>query len=120
VSNWRELQGCQNHWERHSRDPLPPWRPLPNPPPNTIEFHTTAGKLAGLRKRTEETLHPVGEAEVETTHAKGKLTARARICALLDEGSYVELGALARHRRTAFGLADKTSQMFITGPGVSE
>ena len=25
-----------------------------------IDIHTTAGKLADLRKRTEETLHPVG------------------------------------------------------------
>ena len=34
-----------------------------------IDIHTTAGKLADLRKRTEETLHPVGEAAVEKTHA---------------------------------------------------
>src|SRR5919204_15187 len=69
-----------------------------------IDIHTTAGKLADLRKRAEETLHPVGEAAVEKTHAKGKLTARERIYALLDEGSFVELDALARHRSTNFGL----------------
>ena len=39
-------------------------------------------------------------------HAKGKLTARERITALLDEGSFVELDALARHRSVNFGLAD--------------
>jgi len=50
---------------------------------------------------------PVGEAAVEKTHAKGKLTARERILALLDEGSFVELDALARHRSTNFGLQDK-------------
>src|ERR1700716_1034771 len=72
-----------------------------------IDIHTTAGKLADLRKRTEETLHPVGEAVVEKTHAKGKLTARERVLALLDEGSFVELDALARHRSTNFGLQDK-------------
>src|SRR3954467_1353816 len=72
-----------------------------------IDIHTTAGKLADLRKRTEETLHPVGEAAVEKTHAKGKLTARERILALLDEDSFVELDALARHRSTNFGLQDK-------------
>ena len=55
----------------------------------------------------EETLHPVGEAAVEKTHAKGKLTARERILALLDEDSFVELDALARHRSTNFGLQDK-------------
>ncbi|MGA8126095.1 MAG: carboxyl transferase domain-containing protein, partial [Mycobacterium sp.] len=72
-----------------------------------IDIHTTAGKLAELRKRSEETLHPVGEAAVDKVHAKGKLTARERIHALLDEGSFVELDALARHRSTNFGLADK-------------
>jgi len=72
-----------------------------------IDIHTTAGKLADLRRRTEETLHPVGEAAVEKTHAKGKLTARERILALLDEDSFVELDALARHRSTNFGLQDK-------------
>src|SRR5215218_3188596 len=72
-----------------------------------IDIHTTAGKLTDLRKRAEETLHPVGEAAVEKIHAKGKLTARERILALLDEDSFVELDALARHRSTNFGLQDK-------------
>ena len=35
-----------------------------------IDIHTTAGKLAELRKRTEETLHPVGEDAVEKVHAR--------------------------------------------------
>jgi propionyl-CoA carboxylase beta chain len=69
-----------------------------------IDIHTTAGKLAELRKRSAETLHPVGEAAIEKVHEKGKLTARERIYALLDEGSFVELDALARHRSTNFGL----------------
>ncbi|HTM86316.1 MAG TPA: acyl-CoA carboxylase subunit beta [Mycobacterium sp.] len=72
-----------------------------------IDIHTTAGKLADLRRRAAETLHPVGEAAVERVHAKGKLTARERILALLDEGSFVELDALARHRSTNFGMAAK-------------
>ncbi|MFZ0228492.1 MAG: acyl-CoA carboxylase subunit beta, partial [Mycobacterium sp.] len=70
-------------------------------------IHTTAGKLAELHRRTEESLHPVGEAAVEKVHAKGKLTARERIYALLDDGSFVELDALARHRSTNFGLGEK-------------
>lgn len=72
-----------------------------------IDVHTTAGKLAELRKRRAEAEHPVGEAAVEKVHAQGKLTARERIYALLDEGSFVELDALARHRSTNFGLAEK-------------
>ena len=70
------------------------------------DIHTTAGKLADLRRRAEETLHPVGEKAVEKVHAKGKLTARERILALLDEDSFVELDALARHRSVNFGLQE--------------
>src|ERR1700744_3438989 len=71
---------------------------------HTIDIHTTAGKLAELHKRREEALHPVGEAAVERVHEKGKLTARERIYALLDEGSFVDPDALAKHRSTNFGL----------------
>ncbi|MGL4306915.1 MAG: acyl-CoA carboxylase subunit beta [Mycobacteriaceae bacterium] len=71
------------------------------------DIHTTAGKLADLRRRQAEAQCPVGEAAVEKVHQKGKLTARERIAALLDEGSFVELDALARHRSVNFGLADK-------------
>src|SRR6202045_918807 len=74
---------------------------------HTIDIHTTAGKLADLRRRAEETLHPVGETAVEKVHAKGKLTARERVYALLDDDSFVELDALARHRSTNFGLEQK-------------
>jgi propionyl-CoA carboxylase beta chain len=86
---------------------------------HVIDIHTTAGKLADLRKRSEETLHPVGEAAVDKVHEKGKLTARERIYALLDEGSFVELDALARHRSTNFGLAEKRplGDGVITGYG---
>ncbi|MEV6428873.1 acyl-CoA carboxylase subunit beta [Nocardia sp. NPDC051463] len=68
------------------------------------DIHTTAGKLADLRNRLEEANHPMGEAAVDKVHAKGKMTARERILALLDEGSFVELDALARHRSVNFGL----------------
>jgi len=83
------------------------------------DIHTTAGKLADLRKRTEETLHPVGEDAVEKTHAKGKLTARERILALLDEDSFVELDALARHRSTNFNLQENrpVGDGVVTGYG---
>jgi acetyl-CoA carboxylase carboxyltransferase component len=37
-------------------------------------------------------------------HAKGKLTARERIDLLLDEGSFVEVDALAKHRASGFGM----------------
>ncbi|QGU06572.1 putative propionyl-CoA carboxylase beta chain 5 [Corynebacterium occultum] len=68
------------------------------------DLTTTSGKLADLRKRLSETLAPVGEAAVAATHAAGRATARERITHLLDEGSFVEVDALARHRATAFGM----------------
>ena len=70
------------------------------------DIHTTAGKLAELAARRSQAELPMGEAAVEKVHAKGKLTARERIEALLDEGSFVELDALARHRSVNFGLAE--------------
>jgi acetyl-CoA carboxylase carboxyltransferase component len=36
--------------------------------------------------------------------AQGRMTARERIDLLLDDGSFVELGAFARHRATGFGI----------------
>ena len=86
---------------------------------HTIDIHTTAGKLAELHKRTQESLHPVGEAAVEKVHAKGKLTARERIYALLDDDSFVELDALAKHRSTNFGLGENrpVGDGVVTGYG---
>lgn len=68
------------------------------------DLTTTSGKLADLRNRLSETQAPVGEAAVATTHAAGRATARERITHLLDEGSFVEVDALARHRANAFGM----------------
>ena len=70
----------------------------------TIDIHTTAGKLADFERRSDEAAHAASAAAVEKQHAKGKMTARERIEALFDEGSFVELDGLARHRSTAFGL----------------
>ncbi|HEX6919526.1 MAG TPA: acyl-CoA carboxylase subunit beta [Actinomycetes bacterium] len=72
--------------------------------PEDIDVHTTAGKLADLHRRNDEAVHAGSERAVEKQHAKGKMTARERITALLDEGSFVEMDELARHRSTAFGL----------------
>jgi propionyl-CoA carboxylase beta chain len=68
------------------------------------DIHTTAGKLADLERRLDEAVHAGSAAAVEKQHAKGRQTARERIEMLFDEGSFVELDELARHRSTAFGL----------------
>ena len=69
--------------------------------------HSTAGKLAKLRRRTDEAVHAGSARQVEAQHAKGKMTARERIEALLDPGSFVETDALARHRAHDFGVAER-------------
>jgi propionyl-CoA carboxylase beta chain len=68
------------------------------------ELHTTAGKLQDLERRLDEAVHAGSARAVEKQHAKGKMTARERIEKLFDEGSFVEIDELARHRSTAFGL----------------
>jgi propionyl-CoA carboxylase beta chain len=68
-----------------------------------IDLHTTAGRLADLHRRGDEAVHAGSARAVEKQHARGRKTARERIEALLDEGSFVEMDALARHRATTFG-----------------
>ncbi|MDP9407544.1 MAG: acyl-CoA carboxylase subunit beta [Actinomycetota bacterium] len=84
--------------------------------------HTTAGKLAELRRRTDEAVHAGSARAVEGQHAKGKMTARERIAALLDEGSFVETDALARHRSHDFGLQENRpyGDGVVTGYGTVE
>jgi propionyl-CoA carboxylase beta chain len=71
------------------------------------DIHTTAGKLADLHRRNDEAVHPGSSHAVAKQHARGKKTARERIEALLDPGSFVELDELARHRSLNFGLAQE-------------
>ena len=72
--------------------------------PDDIDIHTTAGKLADLDRRLDEAVNAGSGKAIEKQHAKGRKTARERIALLFDEGSFVELDELARHRSTAFGL----------------
>ena len=70
----------------------------------TADIHTTAGKIADLERRLDEAVHAGSARAIERQHARGKLTARERIALLLDEGSFVEIDELARHRSINFGL----------------
>ncbi|MCZ2859533.1 acyl-CoA carboxylase subunit beta [Blastococcus sp. VKM Ac-2987] len=75
--------------------------------PDDVDIHTTAGKLADFERRVQEAQHAGSERAVEKQHAAGKMTARERIDALLDPGSFTEFDEFARHRSTNFGMADK-------------
>jgi len=48
-----------------------------------------------------------GEKRIKAQHDKGKMTARERVLALLDEGSFQEVDALMAHRHQEFGLDEK-------------
>lgn len=84
-----------------------------------IDIHTTAGKIADLGRRIDEAVHAASPAAVEKQHARGKQTARERVLALLDEGSFTELDEFSRHRSTAFGMQKKRpyGDGVITGVG---
>lgn len=57
---------------------------------------TTAELLAELREKLELAKEPGGEKAVAKREKKGIPSARARINALLDPGSFIEIGALAK------------------------
>jgi len=55
-----------------------------------------------------------GKARIDKQHEAGKLTARERIAALVDDGSFVELDRFVTHRCADFGMAEQK----ILGDGV--
>jgi acetyl-CoA carboxylase carboxyltransferase component len=63
-------------------------------------------KLKGLEERRAKVLAGGGPKRVAAQHAKGKKTARERIEALVDAGSFVELDAFVEHRCTDLGMAE--------------
>jgi acetyl-CoA carboxylase carboxyltransferase component len=69
----------------------------------TVELH----ELSELRDLRERALQGGGPERIEQQHKRGKLTARERLALLLDEGSFQEIGALATHNITDFGMADQ-------------
>jgi propionyl-CoA carboxylase beta chain len=75
-------------------------------PDETPAPHTTAARIAEFEHRTDEAVHAGSQRAIDKQHAKGKMTARERIAALLDEGSFVELDALARHRAHDFDMQE--------------
>ena len=79
-------------------------------------------KLKELRERTSVRQLGGGSAAIERQHESGKLTARERIEALLDEGSFVEIGTLVQHRCENFGMDRKRydGDGVVTGYGSIE
>ena len=80
-----------------SRDTRPPYDPLT--------------RLAAMEQRAAL---GGGQARIDKQHEAGKLTARERVAAFLDEGSFVEMDKFVTHRCADFGMQE---QKFL-GDGV--
>ncbi|MBN2236492.1 MAG: acyl-CoA carboxylase subunit beta [Bacteroidales bacterium] len=81
-----------------------------------MQIKSKINKLIALR---EEAAKGGGENRINAQHERGKFTARERIDALLDEGSFEEFDMFVTHRSTNFDM-DKTHFLgdgVITGHG---
>ncbi len=77
-------------------------------------------KLRDLAKRRETIQLGGGAARIERQHKAGKWTARERVAALFDPGTFVEIDAFVTHRAKEFGM-EKTQapgEGVVTGYGL--
>jgi methylmalonyl-CoA carboxyltransferase large subunit len=83
--------------------------PLTTPELQLVTEHkpTIDEKIAELRHKRSKIALGGGKQRIEKQHADGKLTARERVDNLVDEQSFQEIGAFAKHRSTYFGMAEK-------------
>ncbi len=79
----------------------------------------TVDKLNQLQSRREKITLGGGENKIKKQHDAKKLTARERILALMDEGSFVEIDAFVTHRCSEFGMQDVEApgEGVVTGYG---
>lgn len=87
--------------------------------PSKFEPTTTSERIADFKARLSEAVETSDREAQKRQHPKGKLTARERIDALLDNGSFVELDEFVRHRSAAFGMSEKRpyGDSVVTGFG---
>lgn len=60
-----------------------------------------------LRRRDDEAEQGGGAERIEKQHSAGKLTARERLNALFDPGTFLEIDKLVTHKSSNFGLDQK-------------
>jgi propionyl-CoA carboxylase beta chain len=79
----------------------------------------TKPEIEYMRKLKQQATLGGGEKKIETQHARGKMTARERIEALLDRGSFREIDMFVTHRTTEFGMDQHKilSDSVVTGWG---
>jgi propionyl-CoA carboxylase beta chain len=76
-----------------------------------VSKHDPIARLEQMELKAQEA---GGKARIAKQHEAGKLTARERIEALLDEGTFVELDKFVTHRCADFGMQEQK----ILGDGV--
>ena len=79
----------------------------------------TVDKLTELQFRRQKIENGGGEAKIKAQHDSNKLTARERINALMDAGSFIEVDAFVSHRCTEFGMdaVEAPGEGVVTGYG---
>ena len=77
-------------------------------------------RLRGLQKRRETVLQGGGAQRIERQHKAGKMTARERIAAFFDPGTFVEIDAFVTHRAKEFGMdkVEAPGEGVVTGYGL--
>jgi propionyl-CoA carboxylase beta chain len=88
----------------------------PQSAPDLIGIEERLAELEALKAQADIA---GGEEAIARQHERGKLTARERVQKLLDDGSFVELDALVRHRSHGFGIENRRpySDAVVTGWG---
>jgi propionyl-CoA carboxylase beta chain len=96
------------------RTSLPRFVSSTTPPPSS--------PLARLEHLEAKAALGGGQARIDKQHEAGKLTARERVLALLDEGSFTELDKFVTHRCADFGMQEQKilGDGVITGYGTVE
>ncbi len=79
----------------------------------------TEARIEELRRLRDEAMHAGTQRAVARQHEAGKLTARERLEALLDKGSFQEVDQFVRHQSAGFGIEDKKplGDAVVTGHG---
>mgnify|MGYP005839520793 CR=1 FL=1 len=88
----------------------------------SAKAHDREEALARLRALREQARQGGGPERIARQHAQGKGTARERLALLLDPGSFLELGDLALHDCTDFGMEERRylGDGVVTGLGTIE
>ncbi|GBE21791.1 MAG TPA: acyl-CoA carboxylase subunit beta [Actinobacteria bacterium] len=79
----------------------------------------TEKRIEDLRRLQDEAIHSGSRRAVDRQHELGKMTARERLEALLDKGSFQEIDMFVRHQASGFGIEDKrpAGDAVVTGWG---